>query len=396
LYLTQSFSSTLGGGEIMFYTIAQKMVERGHQVDVICPKLTNFPAEDLSGASVHRIAPRMRYESQLPPSIVANIGYLINTIIEGSKIIRNRRVQLIHTDSYSSIIAGSLLGKLHQTPTISTIHDVFTTSLTDSWTQWAKENNLGMTQTILGPLLEKIMVRMPTNVIHTISNTSKDDILRLNRSHQSNIIVIHNGIDLAEYGSYTSSSTNKGTNCYDKYIVYIGRLVYYKNLNIVIQAFAAVTKRIPDAKLVVIGEGIKRNDWENLTADLGLSQNIKFLGYVRHDEKLRILSRTSALVLPSLYEGFGIVLIEAFAMRKPVLVAKERPFDEIVDDEVDGFLIPSNDPELWAEKIILMLSEPSLCKRMGEKGGAKVQEKFNIINVISQMERLYRSIAKSI
>jgi glycosyltransferase involved in cell wall biosynthesis len=396
LYLTQFFSATLGGGEVVFYTIAQKMVERGHQIDVICPKLSNFPAEDLSGAVVHRISPRMRHESQLPPSVIANIGYLINTIIKGSEIIKTRRVQLIHTDSYSSIIAGSLLGKLYQIPIISTIHDVFTTSLPDGWTQWARENNLGRVQTILGPLLEKIMVRMPTNAIHTISNTTKDDILRLNKSHRLNIAIIHNGVDLAEYSSYISPPSNSGTNCYNKYIVYIGRLVYYKNLNVVIRAFAAVTKQIPDAKLIVIGDGIKRNDWEKLASDLGLSQNIKFLGYVRQDEKLRILSRTSALVLPSLYEGFGMVLIEAFAMKKPVLVAKERPFDEIVDDEVDGFLIPSHDPQIWAEKIILMLSEPSLCKKMGEKGSAKVQEKFNIDYVISQMESLYRSIGKAL
>jgi glycosyltransferase involved in cell wall biosynthesis len=96
--------------------------------------------------------------------------------------------------------------------------------------------------------------------------------------------------------------------------------------------------------------------------------------------------------LPSLLEGFGRVIIESFAMCKPVLVSNIRAIAEIVDDGIDGFLISPTDVEMWAEKIIFLLSDKEECKAMGTNGRKKVEERFNISLISDKVEQLYRDI----
>ena len=82
-------------------------------------------------------------------------------------------------------------------------------------------------------------------------------------------------------------------------------------------------------------------------------------------------------------------------MTKPVLVSDVKPFDEIVDDGVDGFILSREKPSLWSEKIIYLLLNKSVCKRMGQNGLPKSSEKFNLEKSVNQMEVLYDELISS-
>ena len=129
--------------------------------------------------------------------------------------------------------------------------------------------------------------------------------------------------------------------------------------------------------------------WKKLVSELGLDQNIEFTGHISHEKKIELLSKSSALLLPSLIEGFGLVLLEAFAMRKPVLVANARSYHEIVDEGVDGFMLPAHDIDAWSEKIIYLLRNKTVSQKMGSQGRIKAEQKFNMHNVAEQTESLY-------
>jgi len=116
-------------------------------------------------------------------------------------------------------------------------------------------------------------------------------------------------------------------------MVFIGRLVYYKHLEVVIEALKILRDKC-NVRLVVLGDGPMRRDWENLVKHYGLGDIVEFKGYVSHKEKLYYLSRCRALVLPSTFEGFGMVILEAWALRKPSYRCRRldvEPLNKIVD-----------------------------------------------------------------
>jgi glycosyltransferase involved in cell wall biosynthesis len=316
-----------------------------------------------------------------------NMMYIINAIIKGSQIIRQNKIDVIHANNLSPIIVGGILAKIHHVPFISTIHAIFTNSSGDFWKKWAAQNNVSRTSSIIGPLFEKITVKMPVDIIHTVSNASKDGIINFNAKSSSNIVVIPNGINLNDYDCVGFEKD------YQNYVLFIGRLVFLKNLDVVISAFKDVVRKLPNAKLILVGDGPMRGKWEKMVSELHLDQNIEFTGYIPHEQKyFELLSKCSLLLLPSVIEAFGLVLLEAFAMSKPVLVSEQRAFYEIVDDGVDGFILPTHDASKWAEKIIFLLSNKTICQDMGNKGRLKVESKFNIDNVVNKMESLYTQL----
>jgi glycosyltransferase involved in cell wall biosynthesis len=372
----------MGGAELVFYNWAEEMVRRGHHVDVLCHQITNFREKELAIVNVHRIRPEIEHKGELPTSIVQNISYITNAILKGSQVIRQNKTDIIHTSFFTPIIVGSVLGKIHNIPVVTTIHDVFTVASTDYWKKWADQNHLSRISSMIGPYFEKITVSMPTNAVITPSITSKEDLIKF-KVKPDKIVVIPNGIDTVCYDTLGSATD------YENYVIFIGRLVFYKNLEVIINAFEEVIKKLPDAKFIIVGSGPMQKKWETMVLDLNLDKNITFMGYVSQEKKIDLLSKSSALLLPSLFEGFGLVLLEAFAMRKPVLVANVKPYDEIVDEGIDGFMLSPYDAKSWSEKIIFLLSDKTICQEMGIKGRLKIENKYNISAISNQIESVY-------
>jgi glycosyltransferase involved in cell wall biosynthesis len=383
LYITQWLSSVGGGGEVVFRDIAYGMSQNGHSVHVLCHKLSHFkenrdPPFENDNLHVNRINPTVM---GFPPSMKQNISFIINAILKGSQIIRKYKIELIHVNNFAPVIAGSVLSRLFSIPIISTIHVVFGAASKDFWKGWSSQKNISPMSSVIGPIFEKLTIRIPVNAIHAVSNSTRRDILNVNSN--SEVAVIYNGVDLSPYDGYESSLD------YQNYVVFIGRLVFNKNLNIVISSFADVKKTIPDAKLVVVGFGPMLEEWKKLVLQLGLDKNVIFTGYVSQKRKIEILSRSAALLLPSLAEGMPIVALEAFALYKPALLSDIEPHHDIVCDGIDGFLIPPYDMDKWTEKIIFILLNKQTREDMGRRARFKVENQFNLTGTLREMSSLY-------
>ena len=381
LYISQWFSSVGGGGEVVFQDLAKGMSRHGHDVDVICAQVKKV-TYSLENVNEHRIKPLLDIP---PPTLKQNILYVINALIKGSSLLRSKKFELIHANNLGSIIAGTILSRLFNKPLVVTIHDIFTTSSQDHWHEWTKQgNSISKITSIVAPIVEKITVKIAPNIIHTVSNTTKEDLIKFGAT--AKIKVIPNGIDLSDYKISESKKE------YDKYVVFIGRLVFYKNLDVIISAFVDVVKQLHNSKVLIVGDGPMRNKWEKKVMDLKLQENVKFVGYIPDNEKIRLLRRSSALVLPSFVEGFGLVILEAFALEKPVLVANVKPLSELVCDNIDGFVLSVDNPKEWAEKLIYMLSNKEICEKMGKCGRLKVEREYSLERVVNNMENLYQSL----
>lgn len=384
LYITQYYGSAGGGGEVVFSNLANGMAKRGHLVDVICAKTIDLGEYRDKTISMHLIEPVL---DTPPPSLTQNARYILNATKKGYQVIKQNHIEVIHANNLASVLAGSLLSKITKKPLVVTIHDIFSTSSPKHWKNWvAQDTRISRMTSTIAPLAEKITVKAPSSVIHTVSNASKDDLIKFG-ARPSKIQVIPNGLDIKNY--YRNSVTQIE---YHNFILFIGRLVFYKNLDVVITSFVDIVRKFPSSKLVVVGDGPMLTKWQKMVSDLGLNKRIIFVGRVSEDKKIELLTKCSALVLPSFVEGFGLVILESFAMEKPVLVANVKPLSEIISNGVDGFTLPLDNPNRWAEKISYLLANKEICMRMGKEGRKKLEEKYDSSYMLHDMESLYLSL----
>jgi len=374
----------------MFYQLADYLGRRDHKVFVIKHRVLglDLSKDNLGSLSsnvvVYEIDPAVEHKGGLPAGIFQNILYVLNSIKIGLKIIKSNQVDVIHCNNYSPVFAGWLLSKLTGVPLLVTIHDVASLHGYNFWQKWMKQfGRFSKIKGFIGYISELLTIKLSKN-IHTVSETSRRDILPFNS--KCHVYVMPNSLNLEYYKPVSGDKIE-----YGDFIVFIGRLVYYKHLEIVIEALRILRDRC-NVKLVVLGDGPMRKSWENLVERYNLKDIVEFKGYVPHEKKLYYLSKCRALVLPSTFEGFGIVILEAWAFRKPVIVADVEPLNRIVEHGFNGFIMKKNSATTLAEYIHLLMSNEELSRRLGDNGYRKLIERYSLDRYVSEMEKLYVKI----
>jgi len=193
-----------------------------------------------------------------------------------------------------------------------------------------------------------------------------------------------NGVDLAQWqAGFTPAISGR--------FVFVGRLVAWKALDIVLHALT----QTHEATLDIIGDGPMLSRWQTLAADLDLEQRVKFHGWLPQSDCARIIARSTALVLPSLYECGGAVVLEAMAMAKPVIAtAWGGPVDYL--DDSCGILIPPTSRKALVDGFVtamqhLMLA-PDIALHLGANGRAKVLAQYDWEKKIDAMLEIYTSV----
>ncbi len=174
-------------------------------------------------------------------------------------------------------------------------------------------------------------------------------------------------------------------------IISISRLEEQKDLSTQFRAIKTLTVKIPDISLVIIGEGSKRKDLESEIAEMELVNKVRLVGKVENvDLELR---KSSIFVLSSLYEGFGLAILEAIDAEIPILVSDSTAALEILDNQYD-LLFPLGDSAKLATKIVALF-ENSEARYQNINLSKKVTAKFSISETAENHLRLYRHVVKS-
>lgn len=167
--------------------------------------------------------------------------------------------------------------------------------------------------------------------IVTVSESSKEDIIKLRIGDESSISIISPGVDTTRY-QYTKKTTFPS-------FIYLGRLKPYKNIDIAIQAFANVLKKYPKARFTIAGDGESKDSLERLTKELHLSNAVFFPGKVTEETKIKLLSQSWISLQPSSYEGWGMTVIEANAAGTPVLGSNVKGLKDSIQHKKTGLLV---------------------------------------------------------
>lgn len=188
--------------------------------------------------------------------------------------------------------------------------------------------------------------------------------------HWDRLRIVHCGVDPAQYGRQDIAR--------GKHVIFVGRLAAVKGLPVLIEAFARVLARHPDAHLSIVGDGPERAPAEARVAGLGMAGRVTFHGYRSSAEVAGLLSGADLMVLPSFAEGVPVVLMEAMASTLPVIASRVAGVQELVEDGVSGLTVPPGDLDTLAERIADLLDDPDLCARMGAAGRRKVMADFDL------------------
>jgi glycosyltransferase involved in cell wall biosynthesis len=172
----------------------------------------------------------------------------------------------------------------------------------------------------------------------------------------------------------------------------IARLTPQKNHERLLDAFATVHSKIPLARLLIVGHdpGGLRSSLESFAEQLGLSQAVRFLGY--RDDREAILEAIDCFVLPSLWEGFGLVLLEAMTVGRAVVATRVGAIPEIVLDGYTGFLVEPDDHSGLAESMVRVLGDRALADKLGEEGRRRALCEFSPAKMVDATVRIYEQI----
>lgn len=156
----------------------------------------------------------------------------------------------------------------------------------------------------------------------------------------------------------------------------VARLTRQKGQVYALHAWAKVARTLPGAKLVLVGQGEDQGALQHTAAELGIADSVSFAGF-RRDAPL-LMRAFDVFLLPSLWEGFGLVLLEAMAGEVPVIASDVSAIPEIVSANETGLLVPAADADAIARSLIELLSDDELRRSLGASGARRVQQHFSM------------------
>jgi glycosyltransferase involved in cell wall biosynthesis len=176
-----------------------------------------------------------------------------------------------------------------------------------------------------------------------------------------------------------------------KIVLFVGRLVYHKGLDYLIDSAKLMPKEVC---YIIVGSGDYSDKLRGRAKNRGVEDRVIFTGRVAFDDIPKYFAACDVFVLPSIsrLEAFGLVVLEAMASSKPVIVSNIPGVMELVTDDQEGLHAEPMNAEDIAEKIKILLSDPALRKKMGENGRKKVLSEFTWDKVAKQIEEVYKEV----
>jgi phosphatidylinositol alpha-1,6-mannosyltransferase len=217
-------------------------------------------------------------------------------------------------------------------------------------------------------------------VVIAVSEYTKNRIVDIGVS-ESNIEIVNNGV-VPEKFETDQTHEIREKNQDDHLILTVARLEPRKGHDMVIRALPKIQEKIPNVTYLIAGNGEYKNHLRQLTADIGVSESVEFLGYVPDDELPSLYNSADVFIMPNRregtsVEGFGIVFLEANAAGIPVVGGNHGGVTDAVINEETGYLVDPQDTDAIASAVVDLLMNKSKRKKMGKRGRKRVIQDFD-------------------
>ncbi|MBU6426887.1 glycosyltransferase [Patescibacteria group bacterium] len=370
-----------GGSFVSTIRFAELLNKRGHKAIILA-------AKDTRQAPVTKFLNIPIYQFPSLPTPGSERLYFASfpKARELESIFLRENINVVHTmfPSYSCYLAAKVAKRMG-IPVISHFH-----------TQ--PENILVFLPKILrGSFFENLAMRYLTyfarraRVVISPSELGKRILTNFDQSLV--VEVISNGIDLSRFKKtpYDEFVTNFNLSKNRKFILFVGRLMIEKNVEVLIRAIPKIVDAVPTTHLLVVGTGPLKKDLEKLCVDLGISGHVSFLGKISDKDLLMAYNLCDLYAYPSMVELEGMVVLEAMACGKPILIADSTTSASRFFVKGNGFLFHPNDTADLANKAISILNDDNLKDKMSIESTREVQL-FDINKSIDKLEKVYKSV----
>ena len=229
-----------------------------------------------------------------------------------------------------------------------------------------------------------------------VSDTLRELLIQKRKIPANTVIRIFNGIELDSFIPDLEHSSFKDQQEISKdtfLIGAIGRLVWQKGFEYLIHAVGDIAEYNQNIKLLVVGEGPERHHLIRLVEQLNINECVIFIEFQR-DVK-RILSTIDVLVVPSLLEGFPMIILEAMAMSKPIIATQIDGITEQLVDGKSGILVPPEDADALKTAIQRLMENDRLRNRLGKNARNRVEKDFSIEKMIDETTNVYQSLVEN-
>jgi glycosyltransferase involved in cell wall biosynthesis len=367
-----------GGAEKRLYEISRRLAERGHEVHVFGMKWWDgADVVDNEGVSLHGVCPSTSLYSKGRRSIRAAATF------SKSLLPHLMRVRFDVIDCYQApylhFYPTKLVSHLKRAPLTVTWHEVWR----EYWNKYL--GRLG----VVGKIMEKNILLGLADHIIAVSDQTKDDLVSLGVK-ENKISIVPNGIN---YSWMLDVPPSKG----ELDVVYLGRLIKPKNVDVLLRSVGLLREEFPGLKVGIIGDGPEKPQLEKLSEEIGVTENVKFFGFIEDfGEVVGLMKSSKVFVIPSIQEGgASIVTQEANACGLPV-IAIDHPLGidkRLIREEKNGFFVKLA-PEAIADKIRVLLKDRELRERMA-KSAKEFAKQFDWEKITDLIEGVYKEIAES-
>lgn len=363
-------SPAWGGAEEWMAQVVENLIEK-HQVEVISvtnhPKLLNLWQE--SGAKVEKLPGAIDIIGNLKGLLKALVTIWPLTLYYFGLLQRAKKsgVNVILMSGFSEKLLVSWIAWIYDIPVV--------------WYEYGPLDQVFKKNFQLPKLLYRLTKNIPRYVI-TLSRHTLNQLIPSTRLSLAKLVEISPGV-LPSKGNYSPSGPVVGT---------LSRLVEEKSLVEFVQAWRLVVNQLPEAKLLMAGDGPLSESLKNLIAKLKLESNIELVGFVA--DKGEFYRQLRVFVQPSRWEleGFGLVLIEALGQGVPVIAFDRGPGNQVLS-QAGGVLVEDGNYLQLASQIVKLLEQPSACRQIGSQGKQMVERHYDLK---TQIDRLHDLLERTV
>jgi len=374
----------IGGISPHVYHLSKSLARNGVKVYVVTCDFPGAPRHEVvDGVEVFRID---SYKNPAPD--FATWVYLMNMNMqkEAAALVKSLdgKVDVFHAHDWLVANAGIGLKHVFRKPLLATIHS----------TEIGRRNGINSDYERMIHETEAWLTYEAWKVI-CCSNYMVSHVRWAFGLPEDKLVMIPNGVNVQEYTENKNTDLSQFRRRFalpeEKIVLFVGRLVYEKGIHVFTNAVPKILEKV-NAKFVIVGNGYMKEPLSNLVKGMGLAHKVVFTGFV-DDETLKNLQRCADVcVVPSLFEPFGIVALEAMAAKSPVVVSDTGGLSEIVEHDVSGVKVYPDNPDSLAWGIQRVLLDENYANRLRNNAYKRVQENYNWDIISQQTKTFYAAV----
>ena len=365
--------------------LAPALARRNLEIHIVTPCLGHSPKEgSIGNVVVHRVKADGEEHDDFYDH-AQQVNRMLQMACERI-LTQEGPFDLIHNHDWLTFFASRELKHEHKIPLLATIH--------------ATERGRG--RGLLGGEQARLIDRAEWELTYEAwrviccSKYMAQEINDCFSTPQDKIDVIPNGVDPSRFqaleGVDLSTFRRRYARPDEKLVLYVGRIVAEKGIEVLIRAVPQVLRSMPLTKFVIAGKGPELKRLHQLVAELGLAEHVSLPGFISDDDRDRLLKTAQSAVFPSLYEPFGIVALEAMAARAPIVVSEVGGLAEVVRHAETGITIYPTDVNSCVWGILHTLQHPEWARQRVENAYGEVLTTYNWDTIAAQTHQVYERV----